>query len=320
MGNNLGQKTANFAAKIQSGVFWFKLGAWILFATAGPAVFALMRNFLGMFILGLISAVMGYFFFKPHRLAFRGSGILKRFLILQGILSAAYGGYVLFSPTAPWQHVTGKTRTSLVITKTGVVYGVEFTTKSANFLRFDPLKNAWQSEAFPGRAVVRIFLSPDEKQIIAPEDRSRKVWYFENNKWQSRTDAQRLRRKDIDCLSTGADVPFTPDLCHNSGPETTWLASSGLFSGKFAVRSGTGAYTLVDSPVPRPEAMFGNKSDPNELWAAFWGSGVYRTRDAGKSWQYMGLRGSEVTSLVVDFERKVAYASTGSGIFRLDMR
>lgn len=108
-----------------------------------------------------------------------------------------------------------------------------------------------------------------------------------------------------------------PELCAQNDGGAKWVAATGLFSGRLAVKDVHGDYAAVKIPGPRPEALFLNPENILEAWIAFWGSGVYRTRDRGATWQLMGLKGSEVTALVVDFKRRRAYASTGSGIYSL---
>lgn len=305
----------NFIERISHGIHLFKLACWTLFALVGPVLFTLMHNFLGVFVLGLISAAIGYFIFRPTAINFRGTALLRKALIAQGVLFTLYGGYVLFSPTAPWTHAYGGRRTSLALAPDGTVYGVEFTEKNAGFVRFDSKAQKWSREIFPGRFVTDIFFHENGKQLIAPEDRSRRVWYYESGKWLMRPEAAKLRRRDVDCKNIG-QAPFVPDICVKSGEGKNWIAASQLFSGKLAIQNSSG-YDALSLPAPRPEALYLNPVNPNEAWVAFWGSGVYRSLDRGLTWKLMGLKGSEVTSIAVDFQRKLAYASTGSGIFQL---
>lgn len=310
------EKNVAVFQKFQTGILWFKLGAWTLFALAGPVMFTGMHNYLGVFLTGLISAGIGYFVFGKNYVSFRGSAILRNILIAQGVLFTLYGGRILFSPAAPWQHARGGTRASLVIRPDGSVFGVEFTERNAGFFWLDPQTGTWSREPFPGKFVVDIFLSADGKQIIAPEDRSRRVWVYEAGSWKMRTEKKRLSQSEIECKNIGP-TPFTPSLCAQNTSGATWIAAAGLFSGKLAVKDMHGDYAIVSIPGPRPEALYLNPENMMEAWIAFWGSGVYRTRDRGATWQLMGLKGSEVTALVVDFKRKHAYASTGSGIYSL---
>lgn len=304
----------NFAERILRGIHLFKLGCWTLFALAGPTLFLLMQNFLGVFILGLISGAIGYFIFRPSTIRFRGSNALRKFMIAQGIVFALYGGYVLFSPVSPWTHAYGGRRTSLALAPDGSLYGVEFTERSPGFIRFDTKTQKWSREIFPGKFVTDIFFHKNGK-LIAPEDRSRRVWYYEAGKWVMRAEATKLRRRDADCSNTG-QTPFVPDICAQSVDGKNWIAASQVFRGRLAIQN-SGGYDTLSLPAPRPEAFYLHPQNPNEAWVAFWGSGVYRTLDRGLTWTLMGLRGSEVTSVAVDFQRKTAYASTGSGIFQL---
>lgn len=304
-----------FIERIAHGIHLFKLACWTLFALVGPVLFLLMHNFLGVFMLGLISGAIGFFIFRPTAFNFRGSGILRKFMIAQGVVFALYGGYVLFSPPAPWTHARGGSRTSLALTSDGSLYGVEFTERSPGFIRFDAKTQKWSREIFPGRFVTDIFFNESGK-LVAPEDRSRRVWYYEAGKWVMRPEAVRLRRRDVDCKNTG-QAPFVPETCAKSADGKNWMATSQIFWGKLAIQNTAGGYDVLSLPAPRPEALYLNSANPNEAWVAFWGSGVYRTLDRGVTWKLMGLKGSEVTSIVVDFQRKIAYASTGSGIFQL---
>lgn len=306
----------NIVHRVNRGILWFKLAAWTLFALTGPILFTAMHNYLGVFITGLISAAIGYFAFGPRSVDFRGSNYLRNILIAQGAFFALYGGRVLFSPAAPWEHVRGGTRASLAIRPDGGVYGVEFTEHNAGFFRLDPDARTWSRESFPGKFVTDIFLSPDAKQIIAPEDRSRRVWIYDAGSWKMRTEKRRLKRTDVECANF-SPTPFVPEMCAQNTGGAKWIAAAGLLSGRLAVKDTHGDYAEIKIPGPRVEALFLNPENKMEAWLAFWGSGVYRTRDRGATWQLMGLKGSEVTALVVDFRRKVAYASTGSGIYML---
>jgi hypothetical protein len=307
----------NFIERIAHGIHLFKLACWTVFALFGPVLFTLMHNFLGVFVLGLISGAIGYFIFRPATINFRGSALLRKVLIAQGLIFTLYGGYVLFSPASPWTHAYGGRRTSLALTPDGTVYGVEFTEKSAGFIRFDPKAQKWSREIFPGRFVTDIFFQENGK-LIAPEDRSRRVWYYESGKWLMRSEAVKLRRQAVDCKNTG-QTPFVPEQCAKASDGKNWIALSKVFWGKLAIQNATNGYDVLDLPAPRIEALYLNPTNTHEAWAAFWGSGVYRTLDRGATWKLMGLKGSEVTSIAVDFQRKLAYASTGSGIFQLQL-
>jgi hypothetical protein len=109
---------------------------------------------------------------------------------------------------------------------------------------------------------------------------------------------------------------FSPALCGVSKDGTAWLAAPGVFSGDLAVAPPSGQFAPKRPPGPRIEALTVNPGDGKQAWIGIWGGGVYRSGDGGQSWEPMGLLGSEVSALVVDFRRKTAYAGTGSGVLR----
>jgi hypothetical protein len=115
----------------------------------------------------------------------------------------------------------------------------------------------------------------------------------------------------------GVSLPST--LCAVSGDGTIWIAAEGFFAGALAVATAGGAFVERSLPAPRIEALVVDPADGNHGWIGTWGGGVHRTRDGGKSWESMGLAGSEVSALVIDFARNIAWAGTGSGVFELNL-
>jgi hypothetical protein len=104
-------------------------------------------------------------------------------------------------------------------------------------------------------------------------------------------------------------------ICAITSGGWMWVADAGVFSGDLAVAAPGEAFAARSLPAPRIEALAVDPDDGTHAWIGIWGAGVYRTSDAGSTWESMGLAGSEVSALVVDFERHYAYASTGSGVF-----
>ncbi|TKC98229.1 hypothetical protein [Polyangium fumosum] len=48
--------------------------------------------------------------------------------------------------------------------------------------------------------------------------------------------------------------------------------------------------------------------DGRRVWLGTWGEGIWRSEDAGRTFQNLALEGLEVQSLVVDFAKKEAGA------------
>jgi hypothetical protein len=107
----------------------------------------------------------------------------------------------------------------------------------------------------------------------------------------------------------------TAHACALSADGWRWVVTSGIFAGEVWVAAPGGAFVSRAVPAPRVEAIAVDPRDGRHAWIGMWGEGVVRTRDGGVSWQSMGLKGFEVTSLVVDFARGWAYAGAGSGVY-----
>jgi hypothetical protein len=147
-------------------VYWFKLGAWTLFALLGPLCFLLMHLPLGMAVTSAISVLIGAAmreYPRELRLALAG----------QGLVFGAYGTYLLTRPPAPWVHVAGSTSTSVALDpESGTAYGAEFTEHDAGFYVRDG--GAWKRERFPAYLSVRI--AAHRGMVLAHEDRSPTLW------------------------------------------------------------------------------------------------------------------------------------------------
>jgi hypothetical protein len=113
------------------------------------------------------------------------------------------------------------------------------------------------------------------------------------------------------------DASLPGKLCALSRDGWAWVAEAGLFQGDLFVAAPRAAFEDRGLPAPRVEALVVNPDDGTEAWIGVWGAGVFRSLDAGATWKPMGLEGFEVSALVVDFRRKVAYAGTGSGAYTL---
>jgi hypothetical protein len=48
--------------------------------------------------------------------------------------------------------------------------------------------------------------------------------------------------------------------------------------------------------------MVANPRDGREVWAGSWGGGVHRSRDAGRTFEFVGLERVEVGTMLVDFD------------------
>jgi hypothetical protein len=168
-----GEPTAErVAGAIGKGIFWFKASAWTVFALAGPIAWLLMRNYLGVAITGAIGVFIGLFLFREP-VDFRGRKLLRGMLIAQGLVMGGYGAFVLTRPAAPWRHVGGRTRTSVVLSTSGRAFGLEFSEKSS-FYAADASTGEWQTEAFPGALASTLWIADDV--LFAPEDRSNRLW------------------------------------------------------------------------------------------------------------------------------------------------
>lgn len=129
----------------------------------------------------------------------------------------------------------------------------------------------------------------------------------EGRAWESTDGGETFRER------SRTSLPAT--RCALSEDGYTWLTNDGIFEGDIAVARGQGAFERVRAPAPRIEAIAVNPRRGTEAWLGIWGAGVYRTEDAGRTWTHMGLRGFEVSALAIDFERRTAYAGTGSGLY-----
>jgi hypothetical protein len=72
------------------------------------------------------------------------------------------------------------------------------------------------------------------------------------------------------------------------------------FSTPLWVEELNGGFVERRMPVGDVRAMAVDPRDNQRLWAASWGEGLFETRDAGKDWRLIGLRGVEAWAITVE--------------------
>lgn len=183
-------KVASLALGFNRNVRLVKLGAWTAFALSGPTVFLLMQNYIGVTVTGVIGIFIGLAAFPW---SFRGSRLLRRFLVASGLAYGVYGGYVVSRPAAPWQHTAAKTGTSVVVDdRSGAVYALELSEHARLFVR-EASTGQWTPTAYPGGLASQIALVPEGDVLFAREDRAPRLWEMGSDvAWRARSGFARM--------------------------------------------------------------------------------------------------------------------------------
>lgn len=105
------------------------------------------------------------------------------------------------------------------------------------------------------------------------------------------------------------------DHCAIADDGAAYAATSVMFGGRLAARPAGGRFVELEPPLARVEAIRVNPANGREVWIGGWGGGVFRSVDAGRTWDHLGLHGFEVESIHVDFASGLVLAATGSGIY-----
>jgi hypothetical protein len=88
-----------------------------------------------------------------------------------------------------------------------------------------------------------------------------------------------------------------------AGGGSYYVVQGGILSSRLFVSEAGGPLEPRKAPVRDVRILAVDPRDGRRAWLASWGEGVWRSEDAGRSWEDVELEGLEVQALVVDFGR-----------------
>ncbi len=103
---------------------------------------------------------------------------------------------------------------------------------------------------------------------------------------------------------------------------TRYAYSSGFFQGHLLVAPPRQPFRRHPTPASDIRALIVHPENDQTIWIGTWGQGVYASKNAGKTWRYLGLRGVEVRHLA--YFEDALYASSSNltfnrGLYRLPL-
>ncbi|MDI1475334.1 hypothetical protein [Polyangium sp. y55x31] len=110
-----------------------------------------------------------------------------------------------------------------------------------------------------------------------------------------------------------------------AGGGSYYLVQGGLMSSRLFVSEAGRRLEERKAPVRDIRVLAVDPHDGRRIWIGTWGEGIWRSDDAGRTFQDLELEGLEVQSLVVDFATKDAWVAatnlaTPSGVFHYGAR
>ena len=149
------------------------------------------------------------------------------------------------------------------------------------------------------------------KTIVASPDRKKKLILSLGRRWRESSDGGKTWR---DVTATGADL-LTPRGAVGGGGRR-YVFEGGVFRGRFYAAGPGERFQERELPAPDIRVMVASPADGRDIWIGSWGQGIFRSRDAGRTWRYMGLRGIQVRSMALDIESRKIYAASSNLLFR----
>ncbi|MDI3290171.1 hypothetical protein [Polyangium sp. 15x6] len=91
-----------------------------------------------------------------------------------------------------------------------------------------------------------------------------------------------------------------------AGGDSYYLVQGGIMSSRLFVSEAGGRLEERKAPVRDIRVLAVDPHNGRRVWVGTWGEGIWRSEDAGRTFQDLELEGLEVQSLVVDFAKKEA--------------
>ena len=113
---------------------------------------------------------------------------------------------------------------------------------------------------------------------------------------------------------TPADVDYTAEPYLSRDGLRYWLVS-GVFSSELYASSAGHPPIKRTVPVRDARVLVINPDDGKERWLGSWEGGVFRSLDGGETWLEMGLQRVQVSSMAVDFQRRLVFAASANLLF-----
>lgn len=103
---------------------------------------------------------------------------------------------------------------------------------------------------------------------------------------------------------------------------TRYAYSGGFFQGHLLVAPPRQAFRRHPTPASDIRTLIVHPEDDQTIWIGTWGQGVYTSKDAGKTWAGLGLRGVEIRHLA--YFQDALYAGSSNlvfnrGLYRLSL-
>ncbi|MDC3958903.1 WD40/YVTN/BNR-like repeat-containing protein [Polyangium jinanense] len=110
-----------------------------------------------------------------------------------------------------------------------------------------------------------------------------------------------------------------------AGGGSYYLVQGGIMSSRLFVSEADGRLEERKPPMRDIRVIAVDPHDGRRVWVGTWGEGIWRSEDAGRTFQDLELEGLEVQSLVVDFSTKDAWVAatnlaTPSGVYHYGAR
>jgi len=91
-----------------------------------------------------------------------------------------------------------------------------------------------------------------------------------------------------------------------AGGGSYYVVQGGVMSSRLFVSEADGRLEERQVPMRDIRVLAVDPRDGRRVWLGTWGEGIWRSEDAGRTFQNLALEGLEVQSLVVDFAKKEA--------------
>lgn len=112
-----------------------------------------------------------------------------------------------------------------------------------------------------------------------------------------------------------APSPFVHAEAAVGGGGYFYVYEGGMFSSHFYVAEPGRPLEARALPHTDTRVIIANPRDGREIWTGSWGGGVHRSRDAGKTFEHVGLDRVEVRSMLVDFDAHKVFVPASNMAF-----